>query len=463
MSSHSSRRKFVQDAGLASIALSLSPQFIKAQSNAKKDIVKIAIIGTGFRGQNHIDMLVNRQDVVIVAFADPDEKMLADAQNLLKKAERPAAIEYKNGKEDYKNLLKRTDIDAVIIATPWEWHIPQAIEAIKNGIIPGVEVCGAVNIKECWDVVNASEKYNVPVMCLENVCYRRDVLAVYNMVRKGLFGELLHLEGGYKHDLRGVKFNNGITAYNSGVEFGDKGYSEAKWRTNHSLYRNGELYPTHGLGPVAMMLDINRGNQLTRLSSVATKARGLHKYIVNHPQGGENHPNSKLNFKLGDIVTTSLQTANGETILLTHDTNSPRPYNLGFRVQGTQGLWQDFSSGQFTSGHIYIEGLSPKPHQWENPEAYLKQHDHPLWKRYESDTKGAAHGGMDFFVVNAFLECIKRAVPFPMDVYDLATWYAITPLSEKSIAENGQVQEIPDFTRGKWKNRKADFAMDDQF
>jgi hypothetical protein len=463
MPSHSSRRKFVQDAGLASIALSLSPQFIKAQSNTQKDIVKMAIIGTGFRGQNHIDMLVNRQDVVIVAFADPDEKMLADAQNLLKKAGRPAAIEYKNGKEDYKNLLKRTDIDAVIIATPWEWHIPQAIEAIKNGVIPGVEVCGAINIKECWDVVNASEKYNVPVMCLENVCYRRDVLAVYNMVRKGLFGELLHLEGGYKHDLRGVKFNNGVTAYNSGAEFGDKGYSEAKWRTNHSLYRNGELYPTHGLGPVAMMLDINRGNQLTRLSSVATKARGLHKYIVNHLQGGENHPNAKLNFKLGDIVTTSLQTANGETILLTHDTNSPRPYNLGFRVQGTQGLWQDFSSGQFASGHIYIEGLSPKSHQWENPEAYLKQHDHPLWKRFESDTAGAGHGGMDFFVVNAFIECIKRAVPFPMDVYDLATWYAITPLSEKSIEENGQVQEIPDFTRGKWKNRKADFAMDDQY
>jgi hypothetical protein len=296
MSSHSSRRKFVQDAGLASIALTLSPKFIKAQSNAKKDIVKIGIIGTGFRGQNHIDILVNRQDVVIVAFADPDEKMLAAAQNLLKKAGRAAAIEYKNGNEDYKNLLKRTDIDAVIIATPWEWHIPQAIESIKNGKIPGVEVCGAINIKECWDVVNASEKYNVPVMCLENVCYRRDVLAVYNMVRKGLFGELLHLEGGYKHDLRGVKFNNGVTAYNSGVEFGEKGYSEAKWRTNHSLYRNGELYPTHGLGPVAMMLDINRGNQLTRLSSVATKARGLHKYIVNHPQGGENHPNAKLNF-----------------------------------------------------------------------------------------------------------------------------------------------------------------------
>ncbi len=458
-----SRRKFVQDAGLTTMALGLNPMFIKAQSNAKKDKVRVGIIGTGYRGQSHIEMLCQRTDTVIVAFADPDKQMLADAQKILKEAGRPAAIEYNNGNENFKQLLQRTDIDSVIIATPWEWHIPQAIEAIHNGIIPGVEVCGAIKITDCWDIVNASEKTGIPVMCLENVCYRRDVLAVYNMVRKGMFGELLHLQGGYEHDLRGVKFNDGKTAYNSGVEFGEKGLSEAKWRTNHSLYRNGELYPTHGLGPVAMMIDVNRGNLLTRLSSVATKARGLHKYIVNHPQGGENHPNAKLNFKLGDIVTTQIQTQNGETILLTHDTNSPRPYNLGFRVQGTQGLWQDFSSGALNAGHIYIEGVSPKEHQWENPEAYLKQHDHPLWKRFEKDAVGAGHGGMDFFVENAFIECIKRNVPFPIDVYDLATWYAITPLSEKSISENGQVQEIPDFTRGKWKNRKSDFAMNDQF
>jgi hypothetical protein len=457
------RRKFVQDAGLTTMALGLNPMFIKAQSSAKKDKVRVGIIGTGYRGQSHIEMLCQRTDTVIVAFADPDKQMLADAQKILKDAGRPAAVEYSNGNENFKQLLQRTDIDAVIIASPWEWHIPQALEAIHNGIIPGVEVCGAIKITDCWDIVNASEKTGIPVMCLENVCYRRDVLAVYNMVRKGMFGELLHLQGGYEHDLRGVKFNDGKTAYNSGVEFGEKGLSEAKWRTNHSLYRNGELYPTHGLGPVAMMIDVNRGNLLTRLSSVATKARGLHKYIVNHPQGGENHPNAKLNFKLGDIVTTQIQTQNGETILLTHDTNSPRPYNLGFRVQGTQGLWQDFSSGAFNAGHIYIEGVSPKEHQWENPEAYLKQHDHPLWKRFEKDAVGAGHGGMDFFVENAFIECIKRNVPFPIDVYDLATWYAITPLSEKSISENGQVQEIPDFTRGKWKNRKPDFAMNDQF
>jgi hypothetical protein len=446
------------------LAIGLSPAFIKAQSSTKMDTVRIGIIGTGFRGQSHLEMLCQRKDTNIVAFADPDPRMLADAQKILKDAGRPAAIEYSKGNENYIQLLQRNDIDAVIIATPWEWHIPQALEAIKNGIIPGVEVCGAIKLTDCWDIVNASEKSGIPVMCLENVCYRRDVMAVYNMVRKGMFGELLHLQGGYEHDLRGVKFNSANSASSSsGVEFGDKGFSEAAWRTNHSLYRNGELYPTHGLGPVAMMTDINRGNRLTRLSSVATKARGLHKYIVEHPKGGENHPNAKLNFKLGDIVTTQLQTANGETILLTHDTNSPRPYNLGFRVQGTQGLWQDFHAGEFSAGHIYIEGISKKSHQWENPETYLKEYDHPLWKKYEADAVGAGHGGMDFFVVNAFIECIKRKVNFPLDVYDLATWYAVTPLSEKSIAENGQVQEIPDFTKGKWKNRKADFAMNPDY
>ena len=444
---------------MASIAGAYSLSSIQAFAASQKDKVRIGIIGTGMRGQNHIEMMLERSDVDITALADPDPRMLADALALIQKAGKPVPATYLKGNYDYRNLLKRTDVDAVIIATPWEWHVPQAIDSLQAGKIPGVEVCGALRLQDCWDIVNASEKTGLPVMPLENVCYRRDILAVYNMVRQGIFGELLHLQGGYEHDLRGVKFNDGVTPYNSGVEFGEKGYSEARWRTQHSVNRNGDLYPTHGLGPVAMMIDINRGNLLTRISSVATKARGLHEYIVNHPKGGAQHPNAKVNFKLGDVVTSQIQTANGETIVLTHDTNSPRPYNLGFRVQGTKGLWQDQHAGQFNAGLIYVEGKSAKSHAWENPETYLKEYDHPLWKKFESQAVGAGHGGMDFFVMNAFVECMKRNAPFPLDVYDMATWYAITPLSEKSIAEGGQVQLIPDFTRGKWKNRKPDFCM----
>jgi predicted dehydrogenase len=453
------RRKFIRQTGMASIAGAYSLSGIRAYAATQKDRVRVGIIGTGMRGQNHIEMMLERSDVDIVALADPDQRMLADALTLIKKAGKAEPATYPKGNYDYKNLLKRSDVDAVIIATPWEWHIPQAIDSVQAGKIPGVEVCGAIQLQDCWDIVNASEKTGIPVMALENVCYRRDILAVYNMVRQGLFGELLHLQGGYEHDLRGVKFNDGVTPYNSGAEFGDKGYSEARWRTQHSVNRNGDLYPTHGLGPVAMMIDVNRGNLLTKLSSVATKARGLHQYIVQHPKGGPNHPNASVNFKLGDIVTTQIQTANGETIILTHDTNSPRPYNLGFRVQGTEGIWQDQHAGQFNAGLLYIEGKSPKAHAWENPEKMLREYDHPLWKKFENQAVGAGHGGMDFFVDNAFVECIKRNAPFPIDVYDMATWYAITPLSEKSIAEGGQLQYIPDFTRGKWKNRKADFCL----
>lgn len=449
-----SRRTFVEKLSVAGIALPFSNFTIKPTKIFNNSVIKIGIIGTGFRGQNHIELLCARPDVEIAAFADPDKKMIAIAQKILTDAKRNKATEYTNGNDDYKNLLEKEKLDAVIIATPWEYHIPQALQAIKSGVIAGVEVCGAMNIQECWDLVLLSEQKNIPVMILENVCYRRDILAIHNMVRKGLFGELLHVQGGYEHDLRGVKFNDGITPYNSGVEFGENAMSEAKWRTNHSLYRNGELYPTHGLGPIAKMLDINRGNLLTTLSSVATKSRGLHNYIVHHPKGGENHLNAKLKFKLGDIVVTQIQTANNEIIVLTHDTNNPRPYNLGFRVQGTKGIWQDNYAGNFKDGLIHLDGISPS-HKWENPEPYLKEYDHPLWKQFEKDAEGAGHGGMDFFVIHTFIECIKKNEPFPLDVYDLATWYAITPLSEKSISEGGTLQNIPDFTRGKWINRKT--------
>jgi hypothetical protein len=451
------RRTFIKNTSLVGLSLGLSINHLNAFT-LSMDKVRVGLIGVGLRGQEHVRLMAQRDDVEIVAMADPDKSMMATSQEIIAKAGKKKAIEYANGNYDYKNLLNRKDIDAVIIATPWEWHAPQTIDAIHAGKIPGVEVCGAIKLQDCWDIVNASEKAGIPVMVLENVCYRRDVMSVLNMVRNGLFGEILHLQGGYEHDLRGVKFNDGITPYNSGVEFGEKAMSEAKWRTLHSLKRNGELYPTHGLGPVATMIDINRGNRLTKLSSVATKSRGLHKYIVEHPKGGENHPNAKVKFKLGDIVTTQIQTANGETIVLTHDTNSPRPYNLGFRVQGTSGLWQDTHAGEWNAGMVYIEGKS-KPHQWDNSEKWLKEYDHPLWKKYEKDAEGAGHGGMDWFVDNAFIESIKRKTEFPLDVYDLATWYAITPLSEKSIAEGGSLQVIPDFTKGKWQTRKPIFCI----
>jgi len=456
------RRVFLQQSIMAGAALSLPTQ-INALASSKINKVRIGMIGVGFRSHEHMGNFLQRNDVEITAIADPQQRSIDDALKVFKKYNRAKPAIYKNGDYDYQNLLKRDDVDAVVICTPWEGHIPQGIDALNAGKIVGMEVCGAMKLQDCWDIVNTSEKTKLPVMMMENVCYRRDIMAVLNMVRQGMFGELIHTQGGYQHDLRGVLFNDGVTAYNSGVEFGPKAYSEAQWRTNHYINRNAELYPTHGVGPVALMMDINRGNRMTKLSSVSTKARGLHKYIVEHPKGGAAHPNAKLKFKEGDVVNTQIQCANGETILLTHDTSLPRPYNIGFRVQGTEGLWQDFSTGGLNQGFIYMEKKMNKSHKWDNTEKWLTEYDHPLWKKYGKEAESAGHGGMDFFVDHAFIECIKRGTEFPMDVYDLASWYAITPLSEKSIIQGGQVQKIPDFSRGKWQSKKPIFALGDDY
>lgn len=464
MEKNYSRRQFVKDVTASGIVVSAIHAPLQMFASQKKDIVRIGMIATGMRGQSHLEEFLKRNDVEVTAMADPDKGMMADAQKIVAKYKKKAPAEYTNGNYDYRNLLKRDDVDAVIIASPWEWHTEQAIDAMHAGKIAGVEVCGAIKLQDCFDVVKTHEQTKIPIMMMENVCYRRDVMAVMNMVQQGMFGELLHLQGGYEHDLRGVLFNDGKTPYDSGVEFGEKGYSEAKWRTNHYVTRNAELYPTHGLGPVATMININRGNRLTALSSVSTKAKGLHRYIVNYPgSGGENNPNAKVKFKEGDIVSTQIQTANGETILLTHDTSSPRPYNLGFRVQGTNGLWIDHSAGEPDAGLIYFEDKSPKKHTWENTQKYMDEYDHPLWKHFSKDAEGAGHGGMDFFVDNAFIECIKRNAEFPLDVYDLATWYSITPLSEKSIAEGGTLQHIPDFTNNAWQTRKPVFGFSNDY
>ena len=456
------RRKFLKYSASAGAGLALMNTPLKTFATVKQSKVRVGMIAVGLRGQLHLTEMLKRNDVEVIAMADPDKRMMGMARALVKQFGKKTPVEYGNGNYDYKNLLKRDDIDAVFIASPWQWHLLQSMDAMHAGKTVGVEVCGAMKLQDCWDVVNTAEKTGMNIMLLENVCYRRDIMAVLNMVRKEMFGELLHLQGGYQHDLRGVLFNDGITASDSGVEFGDKGFSEAKWRTQHYIDRNCENYPTHGLGPGAVMIDINRGNRLTKLSSIATKTRGLHRYIINNPKGGPDHPNAKVKFKQGDIVTTQIQTTNGETIVLTLDTSSPRPYNLGFRVQGTNGLWQDHHEGEFDRGMIYFENVSEK-HVWDNPQKFMEENDHPLWKRYEKDAAQSGHGGMDFFVDNAFIECIKRKTPFPLDVYDLATWYSITPLSEKSIATGGALMEIPDFTRGKWKNRKPVFGFSDEF
>ncbi len=460
------RRSFLQQATLASAAMAV-PAALSSENITKeaakpiqpsqpKDKVRLGFIGVGLRGQGHVEEALLRSDCEVVAIADPDAGMIAGCLKMLadQKAKKPDV--YDKGVHDYKRLLEDKTIDAVVIASPWEWHTEQCVAAMQAGKYVGSEVGGGFSLDECWQLVNTHEATGTHLMFLENVCYRRDVMAVMQMVREGLFGEMVHLEGGYQHDLRAVKLNDGASAYGSGVEFGEKGFSESKWRTKHSVYRNGDLYPTHGIGPVAMMTNINRGNRLLYLTSTASKSRGLHDYIVEHPKGGPNHPNAKIKFNLGDVVTTILKTSNEETILLSHDTGLPRPYSLGFRVQGSKGIWMDVNKSLLLAGKT-------KDHTWEEAKAWLDKYDHPLWRKYGEDAKAAGHGGMDFFVFHHFIESVKRNAAPQIDVYDAATWLAITPLSEASIATGSTPQAFPDFTRGKWTDRKPDFAFGDMY
>jgi hypothetical protein len=443
------RRDFIRNGAIAAAGFAILPT--GSIFGRSKDKVRLGYIGVGMRGRNHISEGLLRDDIEIVAICDIRENSLAECRKQFIQIGKRLPVEYTGGADAYKKMLERKDIDAVIISTPWQVHYQQSIDAMEAGKYVGCEVIAGLTEKEHWNIVNTSERTGMPYSTLENVCYRRDVMAVLNMVRQGIFGELVHVQGGYQHNLREVLFNNGTQPYGGGVEFGEKGYSEAQWRTQFNIDVNADLYPTHGAGPVMQYIDINRGNRFTNLVSFSSKARGLASYVEEQSPG---HPNAKINYKNGDVVTTMINCANGETVSLTHDTHLPRPYSLGFRVQGTKGIWEDVAQS------IHIENKS-KPHQWDPIDDWTKKYDHPLWKKYESTALGAGHGGMDWFVFNGFVEAVKQKIQPPIDVYDSVTMSVILPLSEQSIKKGNTPQKFPDFTRGKWQNRKNIFALSD--
>lgn len=435
------RRRFLQATAVAGVGVSLQPFGI---ARPARSTVRIGLIGVGARGTAHLRGLLLRDDVVIPAVCDTDATRLAQASDRVEDATGTRPAEYTGHDDAYLELIAKENLDGVVISTPWRWHVPMAVAAMEAGLYTGVEVPAATTLEGCWELVRTAESTGVPCMMLENVCYRRDVMAVLNMVREGLFGELIHCRCGYQHSLMPYLFGDDVS-------FGPGTGSVSSWRTQHYVDRNGDLYPTHGIGPVAHWLDINRGNRFVQLTSTSTKARGLHDHIVE--VGGPDHPNESVAFQQGDIVTTTLTTARGESILITHDTSLPRPYSLGFRVQGTDGIWT------VDTGSIHIEGRSPA-HQWEAFAPYQDEYDAALWQRYEQDAEGAGHGGMDFFVRHAFVEAVKRQEAPPMDVYDAAAWSAIAPLSEASIAQGGHPVAFPDFTAGAWMHNLPIFVTD---
>ena len=399
----------------------------------KLDKVRVAFIGVGARGPSHVDSCMACDGVEIVAICDNHVPSAVAAKKMVTDAKRPAPAMYTKSETDYKRMLERDDIDAVFIATPWEWHARMAIDTMNAGKHAFVEVPMAYTVDDLWKIVDTSEQTRKHCMMLENVCYGREELMVLNMARMGVFGELLHGEAAYIHDLRG--------------QMDEIDHGTGSWRTLHYTRRNGNLYPTHGLGPVCQYLNINRGDRMEVMSSMSCNSRVRAEYAKAHyPEG---HMRRALKFVCGDINTTIVQTALGRTIMIQWDEQLPRPYTRHNLLQGTKGVWAGFPN------RVVIEGKTPETDRWVQS-ADLKpifdQYDHPLWKKLEALAKAhGGHGGMDFIMVWRIIACLRNGWPLDQDVYDGAAWSVISPLSEASVAKKGKQMEIPDFTRGGWK------------
>lgn len=395
------------------------------------DHVRIGYVGVGGMGTAHVENLLKIPGAEIRAVCDIVPARVERAQQLCIDAGHTKPDGYARGEHDYKNLCSRGDLDLVYIATPWEWHVPMCLEAMSSGKHAAVEVPAALTLDECWQLVEASESTRRHCIMMENCNYDKMEMMILAMAKKGLFGELLHAECGYLHDLRAVKHD---------ME------GEGVWRRAHSMKRNGDLYPTHGLGPVAQCLDINRGNYFESLVSFSTKTRGLHLYALE--QFGAESPQAREEFVLGDVVTTLLRTKRGETIILKHDTSSPRPYSRDILIQGTKGIVRKYPEPK-----IHIEGKS-QPHRWETIDEWIKQHNHPVWAELEEKSKGAGHGGMDFIEDYRLINALRSGAVPDMDVYDAVALSAVTELSGRSVAHNGGLIAFPDFTDGHWQNER---------
>lgn len=334
---------------------------------------------------------------------------------------------------DYHEVISSNDVDVVMIFAAWEVHIPICIEAMKAGKPVGVEVAGAYSIEQCWDLVKTYEETKTPIMMLENCCYNRDELMLMNMIDQGVFGTLVSLNGAYRHDLRSELMIGGL----------DKG---RHYRFRNYKNRCCDNYPTHELGPIAQMLKINRGNRMVSLVSVASKSVGMHEYIAKNHSDNEVLMNTQ--FAQGDLVHTIIKCANGETITLTLDTTLPRYYSRDFKIHGTKACYEDASKCIFIddTGLNHEHGVYK---HMNNIDEFKEKYDHPIWQQYEKDGIRGGHGGMDWLTVSAFFDALKENKPMPIDVYDMASWMSITPLTEASI-KLGIPVEIPDFTNGKW-------------
>jgi len=431
----------------------------------KMDVVRIGFIGVGQRGSGHVKHYCHIEGVEITAICDTNEKVLDESIATVVNKGFAKPSRYTGSDLAYKKMLERTDIDIVIISTPWAWHTSMCVDTMENGKHAFVEVPAATTVEECWQLVDTAERTQKNCMMMENVCYGRDELMVLNMARQGLFGDLLHGEAAYIHELRWQM-----------KEITEK---TGSWRTYWHTKANGNLYPTHGLGPVSQYMNINRGDRFDYLTSTSSPALGRQAYAAR--EFAPNHERNQLNYIAGDMNTSVIKTVKGRTIMVQHDTTSPRPYSRHNYIQGTNGTFAGFPNriaienapkeiqAQYQKDYDLAvkqwqangeKGRKPSHasfHRWDYDIAkWQEKYDHPLWTRMGNEAeRNGGHGGMDFLMLWRMIYCLRNGQPLDQDVYDAAAWSVIAPLSADSVTDRSNSKDIPDFTRGVWKSAKS--------
>jgi len=357
---------------------------------------------------------------------------VAKAQALIEKAGQRRPEGYAKGDHHFEELVRRDDLDLVYIATPWIWHAPMSLAAMNAGKHVGLEVPAVRTVEECWKLVETSERTRRHCVMLENCCYGWNEMLVLNMVRAGMFGELLHGECAYDHDLRAIVFENA---------------SEGLWRRAEHIGRNGNLYPTHGLGPVAQYMGIHEGDRFDYLVSMSSPEAGLTDYRKRRVPAGD--PKWQEKYDCGDVNTSLIKTTRGRTIMLQHCVANPRVYDRINLIAGTKGIFRDYPA------RLFLEG-QPGDEKWTGLKAQKERFEHPLWKRLKKVARKSGHGGMDYVMSWRLVECLRKGLVPDMNVYDGAAWSVPAPLSEESVAKGSAPVAFPDFTRGAWKGaRKA--------
>ena len=428
------RRKFMEISAATGFAVALSGPAFGRQPLKNPEPVRIGIAGTGNRGKSLLNTLLQVDGVEVRALCDINPEHLKQAQEILKTAGRPEADLYSKDEHVYKEMMDRDDLDAVIIATFWEWHTPMAVYAMKAGKYAGVEVPAAYTLDECWELVNTHEETKVPCMMLENWSFRRDNLAILNMIRQGLFGDIVHCHCAHSHDC--------IDHW-----FFDRETGMDRWSAKYLVNHNRDQYPTHQQGPVVSWLDIGCGDYYDYITSTATDSFAINAYFER--RFGKDHPNTQRKYAQGDVVTTVVKTIKGKSLVINYDMQLPRPYDNRWLIQGTRGLYNEQRES------LYIVDKSPEYHKWEPFAPYQETYEHKWW---QEGVKGG-HGGTDYIELAQFVNAVRNKTQTPIDVYDSVIMSVIGPLSEQSIAMKSVPVKVPDFTRGKWKTRKPQFAV----